>query len=171
MNTKDSHKEMYDLIEKFGTAVTDMFEQMIKGNWTDDHDHDVQNNSAMRALTPLINEAISLRAKIAEAQATGLKTVTIKGFVHKDKYSDGFEIHTYDMSQFGDLVVGPVEFEYEIPADFNPVVAEVAGLKKKLDSINKAHTDQVCVIERRINDLLCIENKPSQSSDDIDLPF
>jgi len=34
-------------LTSLGDAVIDMFEQMIKGNWKDDHDHDVHMNRAM----------------------------------------------------------------------------------------------------------------------------
>lgn len=90
-----------------------------------------------------------------------MKTVTVKGFMHKSKYGDGFTFFNSDASDMGYLMVGPCAFEYEIPADFNPVVAEVACLRQKLETIKKEHTDKVRVIERRINDLLCIENNPS----------
>jgi len=62
--------DMYDLIERLGNAVTDMFEQMIRGKWTDEEDHDVFMNAKMIALKPLILEAIKLRAAIAKATGT-----------------------------------------------------------------------------------------------------
>lgn len=61
---------MFDLIAEFGDAVTDMFEQMSRGNWTDDHGHDVRMNAKMLALKPLIVKAIELRIAIAKAEAT-----------------------------------------------------------------------------------------------------
>jgi hypothetical protein len=60
--------DMYDLIEKFGDAVTNMFEQMMRGHWTDDHGHDVQRNTQMAALKPLIIRAISLRVALRKAE-------------------------------------------------------------------------------------------------------
>jgi hypothetical protein len=59
------------LIERFGDAVTDMFEQMLRGKWTDDHGHDVRMNKQMMALKPLIGEAIALRAALASATGEG----------------------------------------------------------------------------------------------------
>lgn len=102
-----------------------------------------------------------------------MTTVTIKGFVHKNKYGAGYEVSQYDMSEFGDLLVGPVEFQYEVPAEFNPVVAAVRALEKKRDALNKEHTDKVRVINESIAKLLCIENKPSQNSEVVSdgIPF
>lgn len=64
----NSYESQFKLIEKFGDAVTDMFEQMEKSNWTDDYHHDVKLNVAMLALIPLVKEAIKLRKAIAEAE-------------------------------------------------------------------------------------------------------
>jgi hypothetical protein len=59
--------EMFELIEKFGDAVSDMFEQMVRGHWVDDHGHDVRLNSKMAALKPLVIRSMGLRALIAKA--------------------------------------------------------------------------------------------------------
>jgi hypothetical protein len=65
----NAHDAMYELIEQFGTAVTDMFEQMLKSGWTDDHGHDVKMNAAMIALKKPVEDAIALRAALAKAGA------------------------------------------------------------------------------------------------------
>lgn len=65
----NAHDPMYELIEQFGTAVTDMFEQMLKSGWTDDHGHDVKMNAAMIALKKPVEDAIALRAALAKAGA------------------------------------------------------------------------------------------------------
>jgi hypothetical protein len=64
MQTIQACTEMYSLIERFGRTVTDMFEQLEKGNWEDDHGHDVRMNAAMIALKQPVRDAIALRAKI-----------------------------------------------------------------------------------------------------------
>ena len=58
-------EEADDLIERFGTAVFDMFEQMIKGNWIDDLGHDVKMAARMMAFKPIILDAIDYRARAA----------------------------------------------------------------------------------------------------------
>lgn len=63
--------EAEDLIEQFGTGVTDMFEQMVRGNWTDDHGHNVRLNAQMFALKPIIADAIVHRAKINAEKGEG----------------------------------------------------------------------------------------------------
>lgn len=55
---------MYRLLERFGDAVTDMFEQMTRGNWADDQGHSVMWNRQMEALGPLVQELIALRVII-----------------------------------------------------------------------------------------------------------
>jgi hypothetical protein len=64
--TQEESAAMHDLIEKFGSGVTDMFEQMIKGHWHDDMGHLVAMNKQMSDLKPLVHEAIALRKKIRE---------------------------------------------------------------------------------------------------------
>ena len=58
------NSEMYALIEMFGRTVTDMFEQLEKGDWKDDHGHDVRMNAAMIALKQPVRDAIALRTKM-----------------------------------------------------------------------------------------------------------
>lgn len=60
--------EMYLLIERAGRAITDMFEQLMWGNWQDDHGHAVSMNQQMLALRPVVGEMIELRAAIARAK-------------------------------------------------------------------------------------------------------
>jgi len=54
--------DAYDLIERFGRGVTDVFEQMQKGSWIDDHGHRVEMNKAMLDLLPVVQAAIDFRA-------------------------------------------------------------------------------------------------------------
>lgn len=59
--------EMYDLIAATGDAIADVFEQMNKGKWIDDHGHDVQLNRGMLALKDRLIEAIDLRAPFVKS--------------------------------------------------------------------------------------------------------
>lgn len=62
--------EMYALIEELGDAITDMFEQLTRGDWRDGHGHDVRLNKQMASLVPLVRKAIILRAPfVAKARA------------------------------------------------------------------------------------------------------
>jgi len=87
--------------------------------------------------------------------------VTIKAFVHKAQYGDGYSVYSVDMSKYGDTPVGPCEFEYELAEGWNPIKAEVDMLEKKLDQINKEHVDQVLHIKDRVAKLLCLEFSPA----------
>jgi len=84
--------------------------------------------------------------------------VTIKAFVHADKYSaSGYTIYPVDMSrQFGTVCLGSVEVEYTIPPDFNPVAAEVAMLEKKLHFLADEYHGKAAQINGRIRDLQCL---------------
>jgi hypothetical protein len=84
--------------------------------------------------------------------------VTIKAYIHKDQHSDNYVGHSVDMSKFGYIFVGVHEFDYEIPADFNPITAQVAALRKGLDKLERDHDVQVANIKEQIQNLLCIEN-------------
>lgn len=57
-------EDMYDVIGELGDAIADMFEQMINGNWIDDHGHDLVLNQQMISLQRPIQKAIDLRKKI-----------------------------------------------------------------------------------------------------------
>jgi hypothetical protein len=63
------HAAMYDLIEKFGTAVTDMFEQIERGQWKDELGHKACMNAKMMALIAPVNDAIAIREAIAAAES------------------------------------------------------------------------------------------------------
>lgn len=69
VNACNFHSAMYDLIEKFGAAVTDMFEQMQKSQWRDELGHKASMNAKMIALITPVNEAIAIREAIAAAES------------------------------------------------------------------------------------------------------
>lgn len=46
------------MIVELGNAATDVFEQMLKGNWRDDHGHDVRLNKAMCDLKAAVERAM-----------------------------------------------------------------------------------------------------------------
>lgn len=60
--------EMWDLIEQFGRAVTNMFEQLERGDWKDSEGHCVRLNARMIDLKKPVLDAIELRRK-AKASA------------------------------------------------------------------------------------------------------
>jgi hypothetical protein len=55
---------LHELIQRFGDAATDTFEQMLKGNWKDDHDHDVRMNKSMLDLKRTVADTIAFRAAL-----------------------------------------------------------------------------------------------------------
>ena len=63
--------EADEMLNLVGDKVVDMFEQMGKGNWTDDHGHDVKMNVAMIALLEAMHKAYAYRQKRIEAAEAG----------------------------------------------------------------------------------------------------
>ncbi|MBT1154314.1 hypothetical protein J1C56_01780 [Aminobacter anthyllidis] len=51
------------LLQTVGDGIVAMFEQMIKGNWRDDHDHDVKMNVAMMNLQTVVQEVMEFRTE------------------------------------------------------------------------------------------------------------
>ncbi len=51
-------------LQFLGDAVADVFGQMIKGNWQDDHGHNVSNNIAMINLADAMGDAIKMRSEV-----------------------------------------------------------------------------------------------------------
>lgn len=92
---------------------------------------------------------------------------TIKGFIHQsvEGYFSGALMHSSanDMTSCGYVLVGPCDIEYEIPAGFNPIAAEVEGLQKVLDKENEKHASKVRNIKDRIASLLCLTFDPVES--------
>ncbi|HEY9279509.1 MAG TPA: hypothetical protein VIP51_05485 [Eoetvoesiella sp.] len=87
-----------------------------------------------------------------------MSTVTVKGLVHKGEYQKDLLVFPNDMSEYGYVLIGPVEFEYTMPANFNAVAAQLAALDKKLTSIHREYARQIAHIEDKKAKLLCIEN-------------
>jgi len=75
----------WKIIECFGRGVTDMFEQMNRGNWVDDHGHKVRMNKAMLDLIPIVRAAIEYRATPQPAPAPWVMLTDdeITAVVHK----------------------------------------------------------------------------------------
>ena len=95
-----------------------------------------------------------------------MNTITIEGFIFKSPY--GTYTHaSCDMAEHGYVLIGPHNIEFEIPADFNPVAAEVAALEKKLDTLNDEHQQKVAAIKSRIKDLQCIGYTPAEEMPDV----
>jgi hypothetical protein len=83
----------------------------------------------------------------------------IKVYLHKHKWNDTLIPMAGDMSDEHVTCVGVHEFDYEIPADFDPVAAEVKALNKELNRLTDKHLTEVRRLKGRIAELLCLENK------------
>lgn len=94
--------------------------------------------------------------------------VTVKGILHMQQWewekAPTYAIYSGDMSGSSSASltyapIKPVEIEFEIPDDFDPRPAIVAGLREQKKSIlADAHVKAVA-IEERIQSILCLEFK------------
>lgn len=56
-----ARESLEPLLQQVGDSIADAIEQMLKGNWRDDHDHDVRNNVKMIALKDTLNAIMAFR--------------------------------------------------------------------------------------------------------------
>ena len=76
--------EALGLVKRFGDAVADMFDQLIKGKWADQLGHPVEKNTAMMALKIPMMDALALlnRDGAAPVKPTGMDFHIM--FTHND---------------------------------------------------------------------------------------
>ena len=90
-----------------------------------------------------------------------MTTVTVKTIVHLSSFSSTgrplYAVYNSDMSEFGHAPIGDYEFEFELPAGFNPNAARVTILEKERDRINAEFGKRVKQINEQITKLQAIE--------------
>ena len=57
-----ANAELKPLLQNIGDGIANMFDQLVKGNWRDDHDHDVKMNVHMLNLQDVLKQIIRFRA-------------------------------------------------------------------------------------------------------------
>ena len=91
-----------------------------------------------------------------------MDAIKIEGFILKSPHgADHYSFAQHTMEKYGYITVCPYTLEFTIPAEFNPIAAEVAVLNKKIDDMNAEHGQQIKAIKDRIANLLCLEYTPS----------
>jgi hypothetical protein len=90
------------------------------------------------------------------------KTVTISGYVYEVEYgySTEKEYRFFGIDTMGDkhyTLIGPVQFDYTIPEDFNPTAQKLAALEKEKQAVRSAYLQKVREIEERISNLQALE--------------
>ena len=89
--------------------------------------------------------------------------VTVNGFIIQRKYPWETEaeyiVVGHEWDDENHATVMPYSFEIEIPESFNPIPGKVAALKKEREEVNKEFANKLMVIDKKINNLLAIENK------------
>jgi len=66
--------EADEILNLVGDKVCDVFEQMEKGNWIDDHGHQVKMNVAMIDLLDAMTKACAYRQKRIDAAEKDLQS-------------------------------------------------------------------------------------------------
>lgn len=90
-----------------------------------------------------------------------MKQVTIKGFVYEKDYGHGtqkvYEVWPVEsLSNQYNTLIGPTEFQYTIPEDFNPIAQKVAALQKEKERIGAEFAARVRQIDDEIGKLTAI---------------
>ena len=57
-----ANAELKPLLQNIGDGIANMFDQLVKGNWRDDHDHDVKMNVHMLNLQDVLKQIMRFRA-------------------------------------------------------------------------------------------------------------
>jgi hypothetical protein len=57
-----ANAELKPLLQNIGDGIANMFDQLVKGNWRDDHDHDVKMNVHMLNLQDALKQIMRFRA-------------------------------------------------------------------------------------------------------------
>lgn len=94
-----------------------------------------------------------------------MKQVTIKCFVYEKDWGYGapkeFEVWPIDsMGNQYTALIGPAEFTYTIPDDFNPTAQKVAALEKQKERAHAEFAAKVREIDEQISKLQAIEYSP-----------
>lgn len=56
-------QELEELLQNTGDGIANLFTQLMKGNWVDDHGHDVKLNKAMVDMKKVIVDIMKFREK------------------------------------------------------------------------------------------------------------
>lgn len=57
-----ANAELKPLLQNIGDGIVNMFDQLVRGNWRDDHDHDVKMNVHMLNLQDVLKQILRFRA-------------------------------------------------------------------------------------------------------------
>lgn len=99
--------------------------------------------------------------------------IAIPGFILKSKDSWRENFFTFHNNEMLDsyLTVCPFTIEFEMPADFNPVLAEIDGLTKQRNTF----MESIAAINDRISNLQCLEFNPTETVAEVvdsdEMPF
>jgi hypothetical protein len=104
-----------------------------------------------------------------------MATITFNGHVwakkepwdaeHKFSFFEGDDSSTYLRGEGGYLPVGAISFEFEIPASFNPITAEVESLNEQKKALENAFYQRIAAINDRISNLTCLTFDPTPDAD------
>jgi len=86
-----------------------------------------------------------------------MKTIKLTGYVHVNKYNTSeFIVTNNDMTKYGDVLVGTVDIDFTIPAEFSATAAEVSLLEARVEQLSEEYHRNVAALKSRISDLQCL---------------
>lgn len=87
------------------------------------------------------------------------KQVTMTMYVHVDQYGDDpFSLFSTDMSEYGNVCLGPVEVTFTPPTT-DPVNAELASIDKAIQSVRAELQGKLNALQERRDNLLALPSR------------
>lgn len=80
--------------------------------------------------------------------------------VYAEETWDGklkFDLALTDMSEFGWIMVGTVEVEYEVPDNFNLQQAKAGAIQKEIQKVRADFQARITELQAQYNECLAIE--------------
>lgn len=89
------------------------------------------------------------------------QTVTIEGYVYEVDYGCGEKSYTLFSSQgMGSsyyTLIGPAEYPYTIPDDFNPTAQKIADLDRQREAVRSEFAAKIRELDEKLAKLQAIE--------------
>lgn len=82
---------------------------------------------------------------------------TVTMLIHQYKYGPGFLLMGCDMTEYGYVLVGSTEVNFEVPDNWDPRPAQIAALQEKQRAAGAAFATLTIEISRQISELSAIE--------------
>lgn len=85
-------------------------------------------------------------------------TMTMYAHVASEWEDVPYKLHPWDMSEYGDICLGPVEVTFTAP-ETDPVNAELASIDKAMQSVRAELQGKLSALQGRRDDLLALPSR------------